>query len=61
MILTTPSEAAQRVVDRLVEMGVRAILNFTNVKLDVPKTVKIQDVNMAIELESLTYAIGQQA
>ncbi len=56
-ILVTPAEAAQEVADRLVRAGVKAILNFAPVPLVVPNDVAVQSVNMALELETLSYAL----
>jgi len=56
-ILVTPAEAAQEVADRLVRAGVKAILNFAPVPLVVPNDVAIQSVNMALELETLSFAL----
>jgi redox-sensing transcriptional repressor len=56
-ILATPGEAAQAVADRLVRLGVRAMLNFAPVHLVVPPDVAVKNVNMAIELETLSYAL----
>jgi redox-sensing transcriptional repressor len=56
-IVATPAAAAQEVVDRLVAAGVRAILNFAPVKLEVPGEVVVKTVNMALELEGLSYAL----
>ena len=56
-IITTPAEAAQIVADALVAAGVRAILNFAPRKLQVPPEVTLRDVNLTIELESLTFAL----
>lgn len=56
-ILTTPSEVAQAIADRIVALGISAILNFTNTKLTVPDGVSVKDVNMAVELEALSFAI----
>jgi redox-sensing transcriptional repressor len=56
-ILATPSIAAQTVLDRLVKLGVRAVLNFAPVQLSHPDDVTVQDVNMALELETLSYAL----
>jgi len=57
-IIVTPGSAAQAVVDRLVAAGVRGILNFAAVPLRVPPTVRMKSVNMALELEALTYALS---
>jgi len=59
-LLTVPAEAAQGVADRLVKAGVRAILNFAPVPLQVPAHVTLRSVNMALELEILSYALVNQ-
>lgn len=56
-IVATPAEAAQEVVDRLVAAGVKGILNFAPVKLEVPAGVALKSVNMALELEGLSFAL----
>jgi redox-sensing transcriptional repressor len=60
-ILCTPSAAAQAVAETLVRAGVQAILNFAPVQLDVPPEVTVKDVNMALELETLSYALRNAA
>jgi redox-sensing transcriptional repressor len=56
-VLVTPAEAAQAVADRLVRLGVRAILNFAPLQLTVPNEVVVKTVNLALELETLSYAL----
>ena len=56
-ILAIPADAVQRTVDRLVKAGFRAILNFAPVQVQAPAEVTIRTVNMAMELEALSYAI----
>jgi redox-sensing transcriptional repressor len=56
-ILAIPGEGAQAVAERLVRVGVRAILNFAPVQLAVPDDVAVKNVNMALELETLSYAL----
>ncbi|MDQ3389680.1 MAG: redox-sensing transcriptional repressor Rex, partial [Gemmatimonadota bacterium] len=56
-IIAVPSEAAQGVVDRVVDAGVRAILNFAPMRLRVPPEVALRNVDMTVELEGLAYAI----
>jgi redox-sensing transcriptional repressor len=58
VIVAVPAEAAQTVVDRVVAAGVRAILNFAPTKLTVPAFVALKNVNMAVELEGLSYALA---
>ena len=59
-IVATPAEAAQQVVDRLVRSGVKAILNFAPVPLNVPPDVEVKTVNMALELETLSYSLANR-
>jgi redox-sensing transcriptional repressor len=56
-VLTVPAEAAQDVVDRVVDAGIEAILNFAPVQLQVPDHVAVKTVNMAMELEGLSFAL----
>ena len=56
-IVAVPASAAQRVVDRLVEAGIKAILNFAPVSIFVPPGVTVRNENMAIEIEALSYAL----
>src|SRR5687767_8559985 len=57
VVLTTPGDEAQKVVDRLVKAGIRALLNFAPVQLQVPPDVTLKNVNMAMELEGLSFAL----
>ncbi len=54
-IIAVPEESGQKVCDQLVHAGIRAILNFSPVVLRVPDHVKINNVNLRNELESLFY------
>ena len=56
-ILAVPGVAAQEVTNQLVEAGIQAILNFSPLILQVPADVVVNNVNLAIELENLTYFI----
>lgn len=57
VILATPAEAAQEVANRIVEAGVRAILNFAPVGVQVPDEVVLNNVDMVLELEGLSFAL----
>lgn len=59
-VLVTPAEAAQPVTDRLVALGVKAVLNFAPVQLVVPDDVVVKTVNLALELETLSYALANR-
>jgi redox-sensing transcriptional repressor len=56
-LIAVPAEAAQALVDRVVKAGVRAILNFAPAPINVPPHVTLRSVNMALELEILSYAL----
>jgi len=56
-ILTVPAAAAQEVANQLVVEGVTGILNFAPIVLSVPEDVTVNNVNLAIELENLSYFI----
>lgn len=56
-VLAIPSEDAQDVVDCLVGAGIRAILNFAPAQIAVPPHVSLKSVNMAMELEGLSFAL----
>lgn len=56
-VLTTPGDEAQAVVNRLIGAGIRALLNFAPVQLQVPADVTLKNVNMAMELEGLSFAL----
>lgn len=56
-ILAVPPEAAQAIVNTLVASGVQAILNFSPTVLAVPDGVTVNSVDLAAELENLSYFI----
>lgn len=56
-ILTVPATVAQEVTNGLVDAGILAILNFAPIILQVPDKVVVNNVDLAIELENLSYFI----
>jgi redox-sensing transcriptional repressor len=54
-VIAVPAEGAQPVADRLVAAGVRAILNFAPARVKVPREVRLQNVDLSIELENLSF------
>jgi len=54
-ILAVPAVAAQQVAERLVEHGIRSILNFAPVRVNVPDTVSVRQVDLSMELQVLSY------
>src|SRR5437867_8588809 len=55
--LSVTAEDAQPVLDRVVKAGVKAVLNFAPTQLQAPPDVTVKTVNMAMELEGLSYAL----
>ncbi|MBU1026698.1 MAG: redox-sensing transcriptional repressor Rex [Candidatus Margulisbacteria bacterium] len=58
-ILTVPAEAAQETAIKLEKAGIKAILNFTPVKLSLSKRTKISNVDLALELKTLSFFMGK--
>jgi len=60
-VIATPPAAAQVVCDRLVQAGVECILNFAPVVLQVPETVEVRKVDLAVELQILSFHVARRA
>ena len=56
-ILAVPVTAAQEVADKLVAAGIEGILNFAPVTINTPESVRIVGVDLAIELEQLSFGV----
>jgi redox-sensing transcriptional repressor len=54
-VIATPPAAAQDAADRLVAAGVTSILNFAPVVLSVPRAIEVRKVDLAVELQILSY------
>jgi redox-sensing transcriptional repressor len=57
-IVAVPASTAQAVTDKLVKAGIRAILNFTPTRLNVPVSVKLRNVDLSTQLINLTYFLS---
>jgi redox-sensing transcriptional repressor len=60
-VITVPADNDQHIVDRLVKAGMKAILSFAPTQLTVPDDVELRTVNMAMELEGLTFALTNRS
>ncbi|MDN7246095.1 redox-sensing transcriptional repressor Rex [Planococcus shenhongbingii] len=60
VILTVPSRSAQEVTDRLAKTDIKGILNFTPVRISVPDHIRVQTIDLSVELQTLIYQIKQQ-
>jgi redox-sensing transcriptional repressor len=54
-MITVPASEAQKVADRLVEAGVKGILNFAPVSLRVPSDVHLRNADLTTELQTVAY------
>ena len=59
-IITVPASSAQETADRLVEGGVKGILNFAPNKVKVPENVTIRNVSIVSELDNLAYLLSKK-
>ena len=57
-ILAVPAEAAQELADRLVEAGIRGLLNFAPTSITVPANVALNAVDLAVQLEQLSFQVN---
>ncbi|XJS10973.1 redox-sensing transcriptional repressor Rex [Aerococcaceae bacterium WGS1372] len=57
VILAVPQEVAGEIVDRAIAAGIKGIMNFTPIRFEVPKNVRVQNVDLTNELQTLIYFI----
>jgi redox-sensing transcriptional repressor len=58
-IVAVPAESAQAVTDQLVAAGIKAVLNFAPTRLRVGREVRLKDVDLSIELETLSFYLAK--
>ena len=58
-LLAVPAKAAQTVTERLIDAGVRCLLNFAPISLKVPSHVYLASVDLSIEVEYLSYLLRE--
>ena len=54
-IVAVPQESAKDVIDKLIDSGIKAILNFAPKRSKVPETIELLNIDLSMELERLTY------
>lgn len=59
-VLAVPGDAAQPIVDRVAAAGIHAVLSFAPAPLHAPDGVTVREVNMATELEILSYSLTHE-
>ena len=56
--MAVPPDTAQEVADQLVEAGIRGLLNFAPVSIQVPADVALNAVDVAVQLEQLSFQVN---
>ena len=56
-MLTVPATTAQETADQLVKAGIKAILNYAPISLNVPSGVRVQHIDPATHLQRMTYYV----
>ena len=59
-IVAVPGASAQRVIDNLVDCGVKAILNYAPIAAQAPPHVRIKDIDPVLALQSMTFYLKRQ-
>ena len=57
-MIAVPADVAQDVADQLIDAGIRGLLNFAPVSLTVPAQIAINSVDLAVQLEQLSFQVG---
>ena len=57
-ILAVPADVAQDVADRLVSAGIRGLLNFAPVSINVPPDIAVNAVDLAVQLEQISFQVS---
>ena len=60
-VIAVPAEFAQEVLEQIVKAGIKAVMNFAPIPLQVKGDVKLKTVDLTISLESLSYFLAQPA
>jgi len=60
-IVAVPAESAQAVTDKLVAAGIKGVLNFAPSRIRVGRDVRLKNVDLSIELETLSFYLAQGA
>jgi redox-sensing transcriptional repressor len=58
-IVAVPAESAQTVTDQLVAAGIKSVLNFAPTRIRVPRDVRLKDVDLSIEMETLSFYLAR--
>lgn len=57
-MLTVPASSAQAVAETLVKSGIKAILNYTPLQLNLPDEIRVEYIDPLVKLQHMTYYLG---
>lgn len=57
-VITVPAEVAQETADALVDAGVQGIVNFAPVRLNLPDSVNVEEIDISVSFRSLAFSIS---
>lgn len=59
-VLAVPTMVAQEVLEQVAAAGIRSVLNFVPVRLKVPAGVRLQSVDLKVQVESLVFHLPRE-
>jgi redox-sensing transcriptional repressor len=59
-MLAVPAEYAQDVADKLIKAGIRAILNYAPISINVPENVMVQYIDPVVHMQHMTYYLRDE-
>jgi len=58
-ILTVPADFAKEIAEEVIRLGIKGILNFTTITLNVPSWVYLEEYNMITSMEKVAYFVKE--
>ena len=59
-IIAVPAEAAQDVAEKLIVIGIKGILCYAPIRLNVPTTIRVEYIDPVIHLQHMTYYVEKE-
>ena len=57
-VIAVPETSAQQVLDLMIEAGIRGALNFAPIRLNVPESFVLNNMNLVLELDTILYFVN---
>jgi len=59
-IIAVPANTAQQVAEKMIECGIRAILNFSPERLNLPANIYVEDIDVTVAIERMAFFARQK-